>query len=113
MTRFVLFALALIATPAHADSFTNREIAYQVLNAVDAAETIDCLHRDVCHEANPLLGRNPSPAKLIAVKAGTGAVHYVVARFLRDRDPEAATLFQFLTIAIQGGVVAANLRFAL
>jgi len=113
MTRTALFALALIATPAHADGFTNREIAYQVLNAVDTAETIDCLNQDVCHEANPLLGRNPSPGKLIAVKAGTGVAHYAVARFLRYRDPEAARLFQFLTIAIQGGVVAANLRFAL
>lgn len=114
MKRALCAALAatiLIATPAHADAWEKREIAYQVLNVIDMAQTLDCLDRNICHETNPLLGRNPSAQKLIAVKAVGGALHYAIARALRDRDPDAAKWFQIISIAVQGGVVAANARF--
>ena len=106
-----LSAALFIATPARADGFTQREIAFQALNLADAAQTISCVNRSVCREANPIFGANPSAGKVIGIKAGFGAVHYVLARFLNDRNPRAAKIFQIATIAIQGGVVAANLRF--
>jgi hypothetical protein len=107
-----LIALAL-ATPtaAHADAFTNREIAFQVLNMADAATTIDCLNRDVCHETNPILGRRPTTGGILAFKAAEGALHYFIARELNKRDPKAARIFQTVSIVFQGGVVASNLRF--
>lgn len=110
--KYALAALALLfATPAHADGFKDREIAFQLLNAADAATTIDCLKRDVCVEANPLYGRDPSVGKVIGVKVINGALHYVIAKFLYDRDPHGAKVFQIVTIVVQAGVVGMNLRF--
>jgi hypothetical protein len=115
MKRHLILASFLISlglsSPARADAFTMREIAFQALNLADAAQTISCLDRNVCHEGNPLFGSNPSTAKVLGIKAGFGVLHYAVARLLNDRNPRAARIFQIATIAIQGGVVAANLRF--
>jgi hypothetical protein len=118
MTTKMLVRAAILATlvstaPARADGFAEREIAFQALNLLDAAQTVSCLNRNVCREGNPLFGSNPSTGKVMGIKAGFGVLHYVVARFIHDRDPGAAKIFQIATIAIQGGVVAANLRFGL
>ena len=88
-----------------------REIAYQVLNVVDAVQTISCLERGVCHEMNPLLGRNPSSGRVLAFKAASGGVHYLVTRLLEAEAPGAVNGWQITTIAIQGGVVAWNMQF--
>jgi 16S rRNA C1402 N4-methylase RsmH len=105
---------ALIATPAYADGFKNREIAFQVLNAADAAQTCHIIGRGGS-EANPIaraiIGKRPSCGSIIGFKVVSGLVHYVIADFARDRDPEAAKLFQTITLVIQGGAVAANMRF--
>jgi hypothetical protein len=112
--RRLLPLAALIATPAHADGFTNREIAYQVLNAADAVQTCHIVGRGG-HEANPLvstfIGRTPSCGKVIGFKVASGVLHYLIADHFRDRDPAVAKVFQIGTIVIQGGVVAANMRF--
>lgn len=106
---------ALIATPAYADGFENREIAFQVLNAADAAQTCHIVSTGRGVEANPIaravIGRKPSCATIFGFKAASGVAHYAIADFLRDRDPQAAKVFQIMTIVIQGGVVAANMRF--
>ncbi len=108
-----LAALALLAScqPAYADSFQTREIAFQALNAADAAQTCHIVGTGRGVELNPILGRHPKCGEVIAFKAGVGVLHYLLADYLRDRDPRAARLFQIATIAVQGGVVAANLRF--
>lgn len=115
----ILLALAAMASSSAAlaaDDDWHRiaklEVAFQVLNAADFATTKYCMDRATCHEANPLLGSHPSTNKLFAVKAASGIVHFVVARWLTDRDPHAARIFEIASIAIQGGVVGANLRFA-
>ena len=107
--RYLLATLALTATPAHAN--TEREIAFQVLNAADAIETCDFLHRGVAHELNPLVGKHPSCETVIAYKVAAGGVHYFLVWELEKRDPKLAKVVDILTIALQGGVVVANLRF--
>lgn len=109
MKRLAILA-ALIAAPAHADGFTNREIAFQVLNAADAAQTCHLTSKGYI-EGNPLLGRNPSCGKVIGFKVAAGLIHYAIADHFRDRDPKAAKVFQIVTIVIQGGIVGANMRF--
>lgn len=103
-----------LSDPAYADGFTNREIAYQVLNAADAAQTCHVVGRGGS-EANPLvsafIGKTPSCGKVIGFKVASGILHYLVADHFRDRDPAGAKFFQIGTIVIQGGVVAANMRF--
>lgn len=111
--RRLLPLAALVATPAYADGFTNREIAYQVLNAADAAQTCHIVGRGGS-EANPLarvfLGRTPSCPKIIGFKVASGVLHYVIADYFRDRDPDAAKVFQIGTLVIQGGVVTVNFK---
>lgn len=116
--KWLALPLALIATPAHAevDAFTKREIAYQVLGAVDAVETCTFVASGRAVEKNPLLvnlaGTNKPPcAKTVAFKIGAGALHWLIASEINKRDPEAAKWFQIMSIVAQGGVVAANLRF--
>lgn len=104
-------AMLMLATPAHADGFKNREIAFQALNAIDAVQTCHTVGSGRAVEANPLLGRNPSCGKVIGFKVASGVLHYVIADHLRDRDPGAAKVFQIVSLVLQGGVVAANMRF--
>lgn len=118
MVKAALLTLALsacVATPAHADAFTKREIAFQVLNAADAATTCHAVNSGQAIEGNPLisgiLGKWPKCGELIAFKAATGALHWALASEINKHDPEAAKWFQVVSIVVQGGVVAANLRF--
>lgn len=63
------------------------------------------------YEANPLFGKRPSCGKVVGIKIAGGIAHYVIADYLRDRDPELAKVAQIVTLVLQGGVVAANMRF--
>ncbi len=87
------------------------EIIFQSLNAIDAVQTIDCLNREICYEVNPLLGKYPSTEKIIAIKATSGIIHYIITKELYKRNPKSARIFQYVTIGIQGSVVVANMRF--
>ena len=114
--KWLALPLALIATPAHADAFTNREVAYQVLGAVDAAQTCTFIRTGRAVEANPIAvavfgSDQPSCGQVIAFELVGGALHWVIASEINKRDPEAAKWFQIATIVVQGSVVAANLRF--
>ncbi len=118
MVKAALLTLALsacVATPAHADAFTKREVAFQVLNAADAATTCHAVNSGQAIEGNPLisgiLGKRPKCGELIAFKAATGALHWVLASEINKTDPKLAKGFQIVSIGVQGGVVAANLRF--
>lgn len=86
------------------------EIAFQILNAVDTAETAYCLHKDICQEANPLLSKNPSTGRLIATKAVVGVVHYAITRLLFKSDPEATRYWLIGSLIVQGGVVGWNAK---
>ena len=87
-------------------------MGYLALSAVDAAETISCLHRDICEEGNPLFGKHPSATKLIVAKFGLGLVHFAVFSRLNDRNPKAALRLAQVSCAVQGGVVLLNARFS-
>lgn len=106
-------ALAL-AAPAAADTRSaarHYEAAYLALSAVDLAETIHCLERHQCAEGNPLFGRHPSTAKLVAGKVALGALHFALFTRLNQRNPRAALRMAQVSCVAQGGVVALNLRF--
>ena len=91
---------------------TRWEIAYQIANAADAATTLSCLSRNVCTEGNPLYGSHPNKAVLIGSKAAMGVVHWLVFAHMRGDDPFSARKMAQWSFVIQGGVVAANLRFS-
>lgn len=106
--KHALAALALVATPAHANGFKDREIAFQALNAIDAAQTCIGVAKGL-REVNPLFGKHPSCEKVIGIKVAAGIIHYLIADSMNERD---AKTFQIVSLVVQGGVVAANLRFA-
>lgn len=86
------------------------EITFQVLNLADFATTEYCLrHKKGCSEANPILGKNPSTAKLAAFKIASGVGHYYLARQLNKSNYNHAKWFEYLTIGIYGGVVVSNM----
>lgn len=105
-----ILAIASLSSPAKADGFRDREIAFQVLNAVDTAQTCYIVGSGRGVEANPLFGSRPKCGKLIAMKAGVGLAHYLIANELNKSSESDAKFFQVFTIAIYGTVVAANLR---
>ncbi|RKF23128.1 hypothetical protein D6851_01130 [Altericroceibacterium spongiae] len=88
------------------------EYAYQTLNLIDAVQTVTLLSQDGHHEANPLLGKDPSTIEVIGYKAAGGLLHYGLTRFLLAKSPQHVKLFQQVSLAIQGGVVAWNMQFA-
>lgn len=106
--RIILASLLLIPSPALANGFEHREVTYQLLNAVDAAQTCSFLRRGTAQELNPILGRNPSCKKVIGFKIGAGLIHYLISSSLPERE---AKIFQISTIVIQAGVVTWNTKF--
>jgi hypothetical protein len=87
------------------------EIAYLGLSAIDAAQTISCLRREVCHEGNPLFGKHPSTGKLIAAKVGLGLAHVALFKYVYDRSPKTALRAAQISAGLQGGVILLNARF--
>ena len=83
------------------------EAAYQVLNITDLAETVYCLDRHRCQEANPIFGHHASNGTIIAGKAIGGMIHFATYSLIKD-NPKTTRLFEIISIAVQGGVVAWN-----
>lgn len=110
MKYWLVLAALAAATPARADDFRDRQRVFHALNALDAAQTCHILGNGG-RELNPILGSHPSCTKVVAFKLASSVAHEFIARKLNDRDPDAARLFQIISIGIQGGVVAANFRF--
>lgn len=112
MTQSKLAALAaclMLSTPSHAlDAWQKRQVAFHTLNAIDTIQTCHVLQSGKGVELNPIFGRNPDCATLVAAKVGVSILHQIIASELRKRDEEAAKLFQIISIGIQGGVVAWN-----
>jgi len=86
------------------------ETTYLALSAIDAAQTIRCLKRSLCEEANPIFGKHPHAGTLIASKLGGGLLHYVLINELNKRDPRMALRTAQISAGLQGGVVAMNAR---
>lgn len=84
------------------------EVGYLVLSAVDAVQTIDCVHRNACEEANPIFGKHPSAARVILTKAGVGLAHFLVFRELNKRNPKSALRAAQFSAGLQGTFVVLN-----
>ena len=87
------------------------EYAFQTLNLIDAVQTVSLLSKDGYHEKNPILGKDPSPIVVVGYKAMGGLLHYGMTKLLLSESPKHAKIFQQLSLAVQGGVVAWNMQF--
>jgi hypothetical protein len=88
------------------------ELAFLALSAVDAVQTIECLNRNACEEANPLFGKRPSTKTIILTKVGGGLAHFALFTYLNDRNPKMALRAAQVSVALQGTVVLLNARVA-
>jgi len=112
MFRPIALAALLAASPAGACDIHWQTYATDALIAADIGPTMDCLHREACHEANPFYGsRHPADGRLIGMGLGRIALNTGVACWLDDHAPNYVKLFNMVSLGINGGVVAANLRF--
>jgi hypothetical protein len=89
------------------------ELGYFALSAVDAGQTISCLHAHTCHEVNPIYGRHPSTARIILTKLAGGAVHYWLFKGMNKKNPWEARLAAQLSVGLQGFIVGINFAGAL
>jgi hypothetical protein len=81
------------------------EAGFLVLNAIDAAQTINCLGRNECVEINPILGKHPSAAKVILLKAAMSAIHVVAFKSELKKNPTSALRLAQISCVLQGSVV--------
>lgn len=88
------------------------EMAFLALSAVDAAQTISCVNRDVCEEINPLYGKSPSTGRVLLLKGGLGVAHFLLFQELNRRNPKTALRAAQFSAAVQGAVVLLNVRTA-
>ncbi|HET6535995.1 MAG TPA: hypothetical protein VFG41_07400 [Sphingomicrobium sp.] len=88
------------------------EIGYLALSGIDTVQTISCLHKGECKEANPIFGKHPKTGTLIAAKLAMGAAHFALFKYANDRSPMTALRMAQISCGIQGSVVLLNARFA-
>lgn len=86
------------------------EIAFQALNVIDLAQTLECRSRPTCHEKNPILGRRPSKAALLGFTAATGLAHYALVRSISHDSTDGAKVMSFATVLPFAVVVGLNFK---
>lgn len=91
-------------------SARNWEHAYLALSAIDLAQTLNCLDKHTCTEGNPIWGKRPKAATLIAAKVAGGAFHYAAFTYANRRNPKMALRFAQISVFGQAGVVGLNAR---
>lgn len=116
MTRPAI-ALALLASlaaqPALACDIRTETWVTNGAIALDIGTTMSCLHRDRCHEANTWAygSKHPSDERLIGTGIARIGLNTGIACLLDDHAPGALPIFNHLSLAVNGGVAVANLRF--
>lgn len=118
------FSTACLAAPALAQSTDDAEryriervaqrteLVYLGLSAADLALTLNCLDKRTCVEDNPIYGQHPKAGRLIAVKLIGGAIHYTMFRIALHENPRFALRMAQVSVGVQGGITALNVRFA-
>lgn len=89
-----------------------KEAAFQVLNVADYALTKELLATGEFHEANPLIGSNPSSKKLDLFCIGTGTLHWLGTEyFVNYHSPKSVSFWQNFTMFLKAGAVGWNLQY--
>jgi hypothetical protein len=95
------------------DENTALEVGYAVAATFDMLTTLDIKNHDDIEESGPakiFLGRNPETLPTVGYFVGTTVLHYAVSRALPRGYREA---WQGLTLVIEGGYAANNIRLGL
>ena len=106
----LLFCLALLSCPAHADDWTGTdtglEVAWQVAHAIDWGQTrYIAKHPQDFRELNPILGDHPSVGRVNTYFIATGLAHYGISQWL---SPSNRRGWQTITIIFAVATVSRN-----
>jgi hypothetical protein len=111
-----LFSL-LIAVGMHATYASDlspleqkRELFVYSTLVLDAAQTLDIKNHPDLYETNPLLGRHPSDAKIVAYFIGAGFAHNAVTKALPTRY---RAMWQYGWAALEIGTIIRNRKLNL
>ncbi len=109
-TAIFLFAcLLLVVASARAsdwtDADTNRQLVFYALKTIDWKQTLSIKNNPNLQEANPILGPNPSDARINNFMIGAMALETGIALFL---GAEQRQYFQYIMIGFTGFTVGHN-----
>lgn len=105
-----LVCLTAFAGEPLSSSEWQREGAFLALGLIDYGQTRDIKNHAGMYETNPLLGRNPSDARIRNYFLASGVAHLGIT-YLLPRQYRSA--WQWGTMAIELGVVAHNYSIGL
>ena len=128
MLNFIF--LSLLSFSAVADEWTtadtSREVTYQVIQAVDWAQTRSIVRgqcwyingdsRNACvggigrYEMNPILGTRPSLDRVDIYFVASAVVHYLISDTLPEKYRAP---FQYVSIVYEAGVVNRNFHLGI
>jgi hypothetical protein len=115
MICILVFMLLIFSAGAEAAEWTQadvwREISYDALLTSDMLMTRNAMHAGQYREINPIVGDHPSDGRLYGWLAAGGAVHWLISNAFPSGANRNA--FQYITIGIEGFVVAHNYRIGL
>jgi len=84
-----------------------QEIPWQVLNVVDAGQTLNLDH--TCqYETNPMIGAHPADAEVVAWMLLFGAGYHYLSNYICENHPEGCTPFNVVATVLKGAVVVHN-----
>lgn len=91
------------------------ELAYQSLHLIDTAQTLQIRRTPGTWETNPMIGRNPSDARVLAYMAAEGALHLIVSDQLARHDAPAwmRAAWHVTSVSIAGNTVRSNAEIGL
>ncbi len=113
MRNYIIILLLFIAPASYGDDLTqtqiNKEIAWQVLNAIDYGQTRDIANKcrtGEIYEQNPALGSCPDRDDLPRYFIISGIAHYALTKYFTNfRDD-----WQNVTLVFTAGIVTNNYR---
>ena len=102
--------IALLTLPTKSIAWDHKDTAlqatYTIAHVLDWGQTRHLARHPTTHaETNKLLGKHPSPGQVDRYFATTLLLHTTIAYLLPS---EARSVFQLITIGIEGGVVKRN-----
>ena len=115
MLKFILAAILLLSTAAHADEWSTGDTVRQSIllgvTFIDYKQTLNIVeHPDKWHENNPLLGSHPSRDKVNLYFLATAALQFGTAYVLPAKIRD---LYQYGYIGYEVGFVDSNFRLGI
>lgn len=103
----ILLAVGSARASDWTEADTNRQLAFYALKAIDWKQTLSIKNNPNLAEANPILGANPSDARINNFMIGAMALETGIALYL---DAEQRSYFQYIMIGFTGFTIGHNWR---